>query len=90
MGKPRGADIYEGKMTLPLIHALTLLHGEQRVRLAEIIRDFDDSLFDELISLLESAESLRYSEILINNHLERALQHISMFKECDESNCLNM
>ena len=22
MGKPRGSDIYEGKMTLPIIHAL--------------------------------------------------------------------
>ncbi|MBT6254572.1 MAG: polyprenyl synthetase family protein, partial [Euryarchaeota archaeon] len=30
MGKPRGADVIEGKMTLPLIHALTLSHGEER------------------------------------------------------------
>ena len=88
MGKPRGSDIYEGKMTLPLIHALTLLHGNQRIRLAEIIRDFDDSLFDELISLLKSAESLKYSEILINNHLERALQHISKFKDCEAKQLL--
>ncbi len=88
MGKPRGSDIYEGKMTLPLIHALTLLHGEQRVRLAEIIRNFDDSLFEELISLLESAESLKYSEILINNHLERALNHLECFKDCDAKQLL--
>ena len=45
MGKPRGSDIYEGKMTLPIIHALTILHGPQRVRLSEIIRNFEDSLF---------------------------------------------
>ena len=82
MGKPRGADVYEGKMTLPLIHALTLLHGEERIRLAEIIRSFDDSLFDELISLLQSAESLKYAEILINNHLERALSHLQIFNDC--------
>tara|TARA_X000001036_G_scaffold115259_1_gene108453 strand:+ start:181 stop:1155 length:975 start_codon:yes stop_codon:yes gene_type:complete len=88
MGKPRGSDIYEGKMTLPLIHALTLLHGNQRIRLAEIIRDFDDSLFDELIALLKTAESLKYSEILINNHLERALQHISKFKDCEAKQLL--
>jgi len=88
MGKPRGSDVYEGKMTLPLIHALTLLHGEQRVRLAEIIRCFDDSLFDELISLLNSAESLSYSEILINNHLERAINHLDIFKDCDAKQLL--
>ena len=88
MGKPRGSDVYEGKMTLPLIHALTLLHGEQRVRLAEIIRCFDDSLFDELISLLNSAESLSYSEILINNHLERAINHLDIFKDCEAKQLL--
>ena len=88
MGKPRGSDVYEGKMTLPLIHALTLLHGEQRVRLAELIRNFDDSLFDELISLLEHAESLRYSEILIDNHLERAISHLDNFEDCDAKQLL--
>ena len=30
MGKPRGADVYEGKMTLPLIHALTVSHGTHK------------------------------------------------------------
>ena len=56
--------------------------------MAEIIRDFDDSLFDELIALLKSAESLKYSESLINNHLERALQHISKFKDCEAKQLL--
>ena len=33
MGKPRGKDVIEGKMTLPLIHALTLLHGDDDANL---------------------------------------------------------
>ena len=37
MGKPRGTDVHEGKMTLPLIHALTILHGTPRQRIAEIL-----------------------------------------------------
>ena len=49
MGKPRGADVLEGKMTLPLIHALTLSHGSERIRLAELIEDFSDDYFDELM-----------------------------------------
>lgn len=88
MGKPRGADVYEGKMTLPIIHALTLLHGEKRERLSEILHDFKDSLFDELISLLEFAESLSYSEILIANHLERALSKLDDFDDCDAKQLL--
>lgn len=72
MGKPRGADIHEGKMTLPLIHSLTLSHGERRARLAHLIEHFEDQYFDELITLLNASDSLNYTEILIQNHIERA------------------
>jgi len=88
MGKPRGADVYEGKMTLPIIHALTILHGKQRERLSEILHEFEDSLFDELISLLEFAQSLSYSEILIANHLERALSKLEDFDDSEAKQLL--
>ena len=88
MGKPRGSDIYEGKMTLPIIHALTILHGNQRVRLAEILHNFEDSLFDELITLLNFGDSLSYTEILIQNHLERAMQNLDFFPDCDAKQLL--
>ena len=42
MGKPRGVDVAEGKMTLPLIHALTLSHGEDRATLAELLASFSE------------------------------------------------
>ena len=88
MGKPRGSDIYEGKMTLPIIHALTILHGQQRVRFAEIIHNFEDSLFDELISLLNFGDSLNYTEILIQNHLERAIESLEFFSDSDAKQLL--
>jgi len=88
MGKPRGSDIYEGKMTLPIIHALTILHGNQRTRFAEILHNFEDSLFDEFISLLNFGESLNYTEILIQNHLERAMQNLDFFPDCDAKQLL--
>ena len=88
MGKPRGADIYEGKMTLPLIHALTLLHGEKRERLAELIVDFNDNSFDELIQLLDSSQSIQYAEILVKAHLERAMTEIESFPDCNAKQLL--
>ena len=88
MGKPRGSDVYEGKMTLPIIHALTILHGQQRVRFAEIIHNFEDSLFDELISLLNFGDSLNYTEILIQNHLERAIENLEYFPDSDAKQLL--
>ena len=68
-------------MTLPLIHSLTLSHGKDRERLAEIINNFADDLLDELIYLLEKSDSFNYTKILINNHFERAINHLAMFAE---------
>lgn len=81
MGKPRGADVIEGKMTLPLIHALTLSHGNERRRLAHIIENFTDDSFEELMSLLNHSDSLHYAEILVRNHLERAITALDVFAE---------
>ena len=83
IGKPRGSDVYEGKMTLPLIHSLTLLHGPNRERLAEIISNFSYDLFDELIELLEKSDSFTYTEILIQNHFDRAVKSLERFSDTD-------
>ena len=81
MGKPRGTDVHEGKMTLPLIHALTMLHGESRNRIAEILADFNDSHWDELLLLLEEAGSLEYTMNLIETQLMTALDHLRSLPE---------
>ena len=83
MGKPRGADVYEGKMTLPLIHALTLSHGRHRERLSELIEDFTDEGFDELMTLLERSDSMGYVEILVRTHLERAQAELEWFPDSE-------
>jgi geranylgeranyl pyrophosphate synthase len=88
MGKPRGADVYEGKMTLPLIHALTLLHSDERVRLGAILADFKDEYFEELIELLQRSDSLSYVEILVENHLERAMESLKIFDESEAKNLM--
>lgn len=79
MGKPRGADVIEGKMTLPLIHALTLLHGESRDRLAALIANFSDAQWGGLIELLNEAGSIEYVRTLCKTHLERGLQELQLF-----------
>ncbi|DAC44315.1 MAG TPA: polyprenyl synthetase family protein [Candidatus Poseidoniales archaeon] len=81
MGKPRGADVLEGKMTLPLIHALTLSHGKERQRLAQLIESFSDKHFEELMQLLDRSSSLTYAEILVKTHLERAVLELDAFPE---------
>ena len=83
MGKPRGADVYEGKMTLPLIHALTLSHGHHRTRLSELIETFTDDDFDELMALLDRSDSMVYAELLVQTHLERAQAALEVFPDSE-------
>jgi geranylgeranyl pyrophosphate synthase len=70
-------------MTLPLIHSLTIHHGKNRERLAEIISNFSYELFDELISLLEKSDSFSYTEILIQNHFDRAMKNLEIFDDSE-------
>ena len=60
---------------------MTLSHGKDRERLAEIINQFSDDLFDELIELLNKSDSFNYTKILINNHFERAINHLTVFPD---------
>ena len=85
MGKPRGSDVHEGKMTLPIIHALTMLHGVEREQLADILKNFSDDRWNELVSLLSLAGSFEYSEQLIENHVNRALRKLELLPESDAS-----
>ena len=80
-GKPRGSDILEGKMTLPLIHSLTMLQGEKRKRMEEMILKFNMTHWEELITMLESAGSIEYAKHLINSHLDRALTILEEFPD---------
>ena len=85
MGKPRGSDVHEGKMTLPLIHALTMLHGVEREQLSDILQNFSDDRWNELVSLLSLAGSFEYSEQLIENHVNRALRYLEPLPDSDAS-----
>ncbi|MAV59674.1 MAG: hypothetical protein CND89_00945 [Marine Group II euryarchaeote MED-G38] len=77
MGKPRGTDVHDGKMTLPLIHALTLLYGPEREQLEDILNNFSDDRWQELTVLLNKSNSLNYARQLINNHINRALDSLN-------------
>ncbi|MDG1533474.1 MAG: polyprenyl synthetase family protein [Candidatus Thalassarchaeaceae archaeon] len=81
MGKPRGTDVHDGKMTLPLIHGLTMLHGVERQQLADVLQNFSDDRWGELTNLLESAGSFDYARQLIHNHIDRALSSLEVLPD---------
>lgn len=88
IGKPRGADVIEGKMTMPLIHALTLLHGEDRASLLDVIHRYDEGRLPELVALLERSGSIRYAELLVRNHLDRATEALDALPKSEATTVL--
>ena len=77
-------------MTLPLIHALTLSHGRNRERLSEVIEQFTDDDFDELMALLKRSSSVEYAEILVQTHLERAQSELEKFPDSEAKELMLM
>lgn len=83
MGKPRGTDVHDGKMTLPIIHALTMLHGVEREQLADVLQNFSDDRWGELTQLLESSGSFEYTRQLIRNHIDRASASLGLLPDSE-------
>lgn len=76
LGKNAGADLREGKLTLPVIAALRAADGRDRDRMAAIIRNpaFTTRDFEAFKRLLERYGALVYTR-------EKALEHVRLAKE---------
>lgn len=81
LGKTVGADLKEGKLTLPLIHALKQAQGADRRLMEAIIanEDFTESDFKALLDLLEKYNGLDYAEKVASDNLALAKQQLEIF-----------
>jgi len=90
LGKPVGADLLEGKMTLPLIHLL-----QQPVhRGGEIVRDIiekraaTNEQWDEILALLHEHRSIDYASRRAVEFAERAKKQLAIFPPSSERDAL--
>ncbi len=82
LGKETGADLKEGKLTLPVIHALDNADNRQRDRMIQIIENdcFSKSDFKTLIGILRQTGGIAYTRQLAADHVEKAKEAISFFE----------
>ena len=82
-GKERGHDLLEGKVTLPLIHALTRCTVEERQRVEAIVEheDLPQEDLDFVISLIEKYEGIAYTRQRAGVFIERAKSHLECFAD---------
>ncbi|MBF0230356.1 MAG: polyprenyl synthetase family protein [Desulfamplus sp.] len=97
LGKNPGADIREGKLTLPLIHALSKANNEDSEVMKNIIinccgklDDFNNSLdnFPLMLEKINKYKGIEYTEFLAKHHVEQAKKSLELFQECEAKEIL--
>jgi len=78
-GDKSGRDLLNGKRTLPIIHALSTLRGEQRERLEKLLAAARESTehHDGVRALLAAAGSLRYTALIVWLYQQQARGHLA-------------
>jgi len=84
LGKEVGADLKEGKLTLPVIYALRKAGPADRHRMVQIITDenFSESDFKLLIGLLDKYGGVAYTRQTAGGHIEKAKSALNSFDPC--------
>ncbi|MCD4744262.1 MAG: polyprenyl synthetase family protein [Desulfobacteraceae bacterium] len=79
LGKNPGADLREGKLTLPLIKTLQRAQEKDKNKIEKIIQaqEFNQTEFDELVVMIHEYKGVDYTN-------EKALEHVKNAKACLE------
>ena len=90
LGKPIGADLREGKMTLPLIHLLQQGEevGERIVRDIIASRTATEEQWEELLRILKQHRSIDYANRRASEYAERAKKPLYVFPPSSERDAL--
>jgi geranylgeranyl diphosphate synthase type I len=73
-------DLLNGKRTLPIVHALCVLRGDERERLVGLLAAARESSerHGEVRAMLEAAGSVRYTALIVRFHQRRARAHLAV------------
>lgn len=90
LGKKVGADLREGKLTLPVIHTLAQLQQDDRQWMIKLIRAqaFTPSQFERLIELLRNSGGIDYTRQCAVGHVDKAKAALDILPKNTESTIL--
>jgi len=90
IGKPRGIDIKEQKMTLPLIFALNNSEKKIRKKIINIIKNENhkNDKVKEVISFVNNSGGIEYTIEQMNIYKDKAIELLKTFPAIDSRNSL--
>jgi octaprenyl-diphosphate synthase len=84
LGKPVINDLKEGRITLPIIHALAQANEADRERLTALARDPEPGTAPEILALLAKYGSLDYARECARSYTLKAQANLASFPDCPE------
>ena len=92
IGKPKGIDIKEKKMTLPLIYALAKANKKEKRHIINSIRkrSTDPKVVKEVISFVKESGGLEYAEKVMKEYKFKALSILDRLDESEAKESLKV
>jgi len=90
IGKPTGNDFLDGKITLPLIYALTKIENRECSKIISIIqnKDFTKKNIDKVIQFAHKQGGIEYSIKRMAEYKNKANMEIEFFSESEYRDAL--
>jgi len=92
LGKEVGADLKEGKLTLPVIYSLESADAKNRTYMENIIKNKDFSVndFETLIRMINKYGGQAYTQTLATKYVQNAKKALSVFHDSKTKEILLM
>jgi octaprenyl-diphosphate synthase len=92
LGKEIGADLKEGKLTLPVIHALEVAEDQDRLEIESLIakKDFSHQEFDALVKKLKKYDGIAYTKNQAAAYVAKSKEALAAFASSETKETLMM
>lgn len=90
IGKPTGNDMKEGKLTLPVLYALSLTNNAEMIALAHKVKAGEASADDvkALVNFTKENGGIEYAEKVTNDYAQNAKNLLNAFADSDVKQAL--